>query len=142
MRTKVGSFFIFFQDLSNKKIFEALRLKMTKLKIASRGPAIEEDFTSSRLLLKLFAKSIVKLGSCKHTRSMYIVEGTGNRRFSPVSFHDVCRLHCLHVLGHCTGWFLHVLGHCPGHRSCVSFGYSTLPPARACEANDQRSAQR
>ena len=35
MRTKVGSFFIFFQDLSNKKKIKALRPKMTK--IASRG---------------------------------------------------------------------------------------------------------
>ena len=35
MRTKVVSFFIFFQDLSNKKKIKALRPKMTK--IASRG---------------------------------------------------------------------------------------------------------
>ena len=40
------------------------------------------------------------------------------------------------------GWFLHVLGHCPGQLSCVSFAYVTLPPGRACEANDHRSAQR
>ena len=39
MRTKVASFFIFFQDLSNKKKIKALRPKMTK--IASRGgPAL------------------------------------------------------------------------------------------------------
>ena len=38
MRTKVVSFFIFFQDLSNKKKIKALRPKMTK--IASRGPAL------------------------------------------------------------------------------------------------------
>ena len=36
MRTKVVSFFIFFQELSNKKKIKALRPKMTK--IASRGP--------------------------------------------------------------------------------------------------------
>ena len=47
-----------------------------------------------------------------------------------------------HVLGHCHGWFLHVLGHCFGQRSCVSFAYVTLYRAGACEANDQRSAQR
>ena len=35
MRTKVASFFIFFQELSNKKKIKALRPKMTK--IASRG---------------------------------------------------------------------------------------------------------
>ena len=35
MRTKVVSFFIFFQELSNKKKIKALRPKMTK--IASRG---------------------------------------------------------------------------------------------------------
>ena len=39
MRTKVASFFIFFQELSNKKKIKALRPKMTK--IASRGgPAL------------------------------------------------------------------------------------------------------
>ena len=39
MRTKVVSFFIFFQELSNKKKIKALRPKMTK--IASRGgPAL------------------------------------------------------------------------------------------------------
>ena len=31
MRTKVVSFFIFFQELSNKKITKALRPKMTKI---------------------------------------------------------------------------------------------------------------
>ena len=42
MRTKVASFFIFFQDLSNKKKFKKLRPKMTK--IASRGgPALRQD---------------------------------------------------------------------------------------------------
>ena len=44
MRTKVASFFIFFQELSNKKQIKALRPKMTK--IASRGggggPALTE----------------------------------------------------------------------------------------------------
>ena len=35
MRTKVASFFIFFQELSNKKKIKALRPKMTK--IASKG---------------------------------------------------------------------------------------------------------
>ena len=39
MRTKVASFFIFFQELSSKKKIKALRPKMTK--IASRGgPAL------------------------------------------------------------------------------------------------------
>ena len=37
MRTRVVSFFIFFQELSNKKKIKALRPKMTK--IASRGTA-------------------------------------------------------------------------------------------------------
>ena len=46
------------------------------------------------------------------------------------------------VLGHCHRWVLHVLGHCPRQLSCVSFAYVTLPPGRACEANDQRSAKR
>ena len=41
MRTKVASFFIFFQELSNKKKIKALRPKMTK--IASRGgPALTQ----------------------------------------------------------------------------------------------------
>ena len=39
MRTKVVSFFIFFQDLSNKKKIKKLGPKMTK--IASRGPALK-----------------------------------------------------------------------------------------------------
>ena len=40
MRTKVASFFIFFQELSSKKKIKALRPKMTK--IASRGgPALK-----------------------------------------------------------------------------------------------------
>ena len=38
MRTKVASFFIFFQELSNKKKIKALRPKMTK--IASRGGGV------------------------------------------------------------------------------------------------------
>ena len=38
MRTKVVSFFIFFQELSNKKKIKALRPKMTK--IASRGSCL------------------------------------------------------------------------------------------------------
>ena len=38
MRTKVASFFIFFQELSNKKKIKALRPKMTK--IASRGSCL------------------------------------------------------------------------------------------------------
>ena len=86
-----------------------------------------------------------------------IKSGTGNRRFSPVTLTmSATKLvesssfpisWFLHVdptwpLCHCPGWFLHVLGHCPGHCSSVSFAYFTLPPGRACEANDQRSAQR
>ena len=39
MRTKVVSFFIFFQELSNIKKFKAQRLKMTK--IASRGSCLK-----------------------------------------------------------------------------------------------------
>ena len=39
MRTKVVSFFIFFQELSNKKKIKALRPKMTK--IASRGSCLK-----------------------------------------------------------------------------------------------------
>ena len=39
MRTKVASFFIFFQELSNKKKIKALRPKMTK--IASRGSCLK-----------------------------------------------------------------------------------------------------
>ena len=39
MRTKVVSFFIFFQDLSNKKKFKKLRPKMTK--ITSRGSCLK-----------------------------------------------------------------------------------------------------
>ena len=42
MRTKVASFFIFFQELSNKKKIKALRPKMTK--IASRGSCLKSDF--------------------------------------------------------------------------------------------------
>ena len=43
MRTKMVSFFIFFQELSNKKKIKALRPKMTK--IASRGgPALTFEF--------------------------------------------------------------------------------------------------
>ena len=37
MRTKVESFFIFLQELSNERKIKELRPKMTK--IASRGPA-------------------------------------------------------------------------------------------------------
>ena len=44
MRTKVVSFFIFFQELSNKKKFKALRPKMTK--IASRGGSSREEKTA------------------------------------------------------------------------------------------------
>ena len=40
MRTKVVSFFIFFQELSNKKKIKALRPKMTKL--ASRGSCLNK----------------------------------------------------------------------------------------------------
>ena len=69
-----------------------------------------------------------------------VVEGTGNRRFSPVTLTmstDYSTASSFPIR-----WFLHVLGHCPGHHSCVSFAYFTLPPGRACEANDQRSTQR
>ena len=41
MRTKVASFFIFFQELSNKKKIKALRPKMTK--IASRGSCLNRN---------------------------------------------------------------------------------------------------
>ena len=40
MRTKVASFFIFFQELSNKKKFKALRPKMTKIASRGGGPAL------------------------------------------------------------------------------------------------------
>ena len=40
MRTKVASFFIFFQDLSNKKKIKALRPKMTKIASRGGGPAL------------------------------------------------------------------------------------------------------
>ena len=42
MRTKVVSFFIFFQELSNKKKVKALRPKMTKI-ASSGGPALRQD---------------------------------------------------------------------------------------------------
>ena len=45
MRTKVVSFFIIFQALSNKKKIKALRPKM--IKIASRGPALRQGFSCS-----------------------------------------------------------------------------------------------
>ena len=51
MRTKVVSFFIFFQELSNKQKIKALRPNMTK--IASRGgggPALKEAFHYPRNL--------------------------------------------------------------------------------------------
>ena len=47
MRTKVASFFIFFQELSNKKI-KALRPKMTK--IASRGSCLNMILDDQQLL--------------------------------------------------------------------------------------------
>ena len=40
MRTKVASFFIFFQELSNKKKIKALRPKMTKIASRGGGPAL------------------------------------------------------------------------------------------------------
>ena len=53
MRTKVASFFIFFQELSNKKKIKALRPKMTK--IASRGGSclkvLEGEFVTPVFLL-------------------------------------------------------------------------------------------
>ena len=49
MRTKLVSFFIFFQELSNKKKFKELRPKMTK--IASRGSCLKY-FTKISLIRK------------------------------------------------------------------------------------------
>ena len=51
MRTKVVSFFNFFQELSNKKKFKALRPKMTK--IASRGSCLKTVSTGIRKVLKV-----------------------------------------------------------------------------------------
>ena len=60
MRTKVVSFFIFFQDLSNKNKFKKLRPKMTK--IASRGPALNSDKARSKLYsFRTLLKRILKL---------------------------------------------------------------------------------
>ena len=42
MRTKVASFFIFFQELSNKKKIKALRPKMTKIASRGGGPALSK----------------------------------------------------------------------------------------------------
>ena len=54
MRTKVVSFFIFFQELSNKKKIKALWPKMTK--IASRGgPALSSQFHYLHLLSNKFS---------------------------------------------------------------------------------------
>ena len=41
MRTKVVSFFIFFQELSNKKKIKTLRPKMTKIASRGGGPALK-----------------------------------------------------------------------------------------------------
>ena len=54
MRTKVVSFFIFFQELSNKTKIKALRPKMTK--IASRGgggPALNEQHPTIKFEMEL-----------------------------------------------------------------------------------------
>ena len=59
MRTKVMSFFIFFQELFNKKKIKALRPKMTK--IASRGgggPALK---TTTLVTPKVYGKSVIMI---------------------------------------------------------------------------------
>ena len=58
MRTKVASFFMYFQDLANKKKIKALRPKMTK--IASRaGPALNEQNHLSYQTLHLRKRLVV-----------------------------------------------------------------------------------
>ena len=54
MRTKVASFFIFFQELSNKKKIRALRPKMTK--IASRGGSCLNFGLQHLILIKFFQR--------------------------------------------------------------------------------------
>ena len=44
MRTKVVSFFILFQELSNKKKIEPLDLRPKMIKIASRGSCLNVFF--------------------------------------------------------------------------------------------------
>ena len=59
MRTKVVSFFIFFQELSNKKKIKALRPKMTK--IASRGgPALKWSLSQKITKIEIFQKMLLR----------------------------------------------------------------------------------
>ena len=87
MRTKVASFLISFQELSNKKKITALRPKMTK--IASRGgPALITVFrvrVSSHLFLNAFA-SIPRMLVC-----MYVC------MFVYLFLFVFCQLVCLYV---------------------------------------------
>ena len=53
MRTKVASFFIFFQELSNKKKIKALRPKMTKIASRGGGPALMPTTPLNPLFLVL-----------------------------------------------------------------------------------------